>query len=98
MKEGMAAQAKLQNGKTGPKVAEVALGWSEGLKGFLGAQQELFEQLKEINDRWIIRWQSKARVASKLAANIGASRSLPETMMAWQQWTDRCVEMIAEDS
>ena len=92
------AQAMLETGKTDPKCGEVALGWNEGHKGLLSAQREIVEQLKQSSDWWITRWQSKASLISKLAANIGASRSLPETMMAWQQWTDHCVEMVAEDS
>ena len=91
------AQTQLQSGKADPNVAEVAAAWTEGFKGFLNSQGELVERLKQSSDWWIARWQSEAGLVSKLAANIGASRSFPETVMAWQQWTARCLETIAED-
>ena len=54
------AQAKLETGKTDLKFGEVAVGWNKGLKGFLGAQQEMVEQLKQSSDWWITRFVAKA--------------------------------------
>ena len=89
------AQAWSRGGEADPKIMQAT--WTEGFKGFLSAQGELVEKLKQSGDWWIARWQSEAGLASKLVANISASDSWPETAMAWQQWSARCVEMVAED-
>jgi hypothetical protein len=87
-------QAQLRDGKSGP---DIAARWTEGFKGLLSAQEELAAKVKQSGDWWVAHWQSQADLVSKLAANIGSSRSLPETAMAWQQWAARCFEMLAED-
>jgi hypothetical protein len=47
--------------------------------------------------QWFDRAQSEANLASEFAFKLTAARSLPEVMAAYQKWTSRRFEMMAED-
>ena len=60
-------------------------------------QTELFDKLQETNRQWLDRAHSEANCASEFASNMTAARCLPEVMAAYQEWTAREFEMIAQD-
>jgi hypothetical protein len=84
-------QGSKHDAKSPPEFAAI---WTEVLKKFL-AQIEIIEKLTKSNEWWIGRCLSEANLASKLAANIGQSRSIPEAIRAWQEWSGRRFEMVA---
>jgi len=61
-------------------------------------QAEFSKYLQEANKTWLARLQSEASLASQLASELAAARSIPETTTAWQHWTKRRIELFAEDS
>jgi len=61
-------------------------------------QAEFSKYLQEANKAWVARVQSEASLASQLASELAAARSIPETATAWQHWTKRRMELFAEDS
>jgi hypothetical protein len=61
-------------------------------------QTEFSKYLQEANKAWVARVQSEASLASQLASELAAARSIPETTTAWQHWTKRRIELFAEDS
>jgi hypothetical protein len=71
-------QGSKGDAKSPPEFAAI---WTEVLKKFL-AQIEIIEKLTKSNEWWIGRCLSEANLASKLAANVGQSRSIPEAITA----------------
>jgi hypothetical protein len=65
---------------------------------FVNTQTELLEKLQEMNGQWFNRAQSEANLASELASKLTAARSIPDAMTAYQEWTSRRFEMMAEDN
>jgi hypothetical protein len=61
-------------------------------------QTEFSKYLQEANKAWVARLQSEASLASQLASELAAARSIPETTTAWQHWTKRRIQLFAEDS
>lgn len=60
-------------------------------------QTELFRYLQETNEKFVRRMQSEAALASEFATKLAASRSFPETAAACQEWTNRHIELLAQD-
>jgi hypothetical protein len=60
-------------------------------------QTELFQYLQETNQKWFARMQSEAAMAFELATKLAAARSLPDTAAACQEWTNRHLELLAQD-
>lgn len=67
------------------------------VEDMLKAQTELFQYLQELNQRWLARMQLEAAMASEFATKLAASRSFPETAAACQEWTNRRIELLAQD-
>lgn len=67
------------------------------IEEFIDVQTELFEKLQETNRRWLDRAQSEVNCASEFASKMAAARSFPEAMAAYQEWTVREFEMVAQD-
>jgi|SRR6516165_672460 len=77
---------------------EVVTMGKQCIEEFFNVQTELLERLQETNQHWLERVQSEAALASKFAAKLTATHSVPEAMTTCQEWTGRQIEMIAEDS
>ena len=60
-------------------------------------QTELFQYLQEANQKWFARMQSEAVMASEFATKLAAARSFPETATVCQEWTNRRIELLAQD-
>jgi hypothetical protein len=78
-----------------PEMAEMG---KKRIETFVGAQRELLNQVQESHRQWFDRMQSEAKVASDCANKLMAARSIPEAMAACQEWTNRQLEMTAEDT
>lgn len=74
----------------------VAFG-KQRVEELVGAQTELFDQLRETSRQWLDRIQSEARLASEFASQLTAARSVPDTMIVCQGWANRRLEMMAAD-
>lgn len=80
-----------------PIPTEFAAMGKKRIDEFINIRKELFDRLRETNRQWFDRAQSEANLASEFASKLTAARSLPEAMAAYQEWTSRRFEMIAED-
>ncbi len=80
-----------------PMPTEFAEMGKKRVEEFVNAQTELVQKLQEMNRQWFDRAQSEANLASELASKLTAARSIPDAMAAYQQWTSRRFEMMAED-
>jgi hypothetical protein len=77
--------------------AEFAEMGKKRVEDFVNVQTEFVEKLQEMNRQWFDRAQSEAKLASELASKLTAARSIPDAMAAYQEWTSRRFEMMAED-
>ena len=64
---------------------------------FVNVQTELVQKLQEMNRQWFDRAQSEANLAPELASKLTAARAIPDAIAAYQEWTSRRFEMMAED-
>ena len=78
-----------------PEMAEMG---KKRVEDFVDAQKEMVNKLQETNRHWLDRMQSEAKITSDCANKVMAARSIPEAMMAWQEWANRQLEMTAEDA
>lgn len=69
----------------------------KGLRDAIRLPSEFSDYLQEATQVWLARLQSEASLASHLASELAAARSLPETTKAWQHWAKGRVELLAED-
>jgi hypothetical protein len=84
--------------KPGQPLAAFAETGKERAEQIFKLQAEFSKYLQEANKTWLARLQSEASLASQLASELAAARSIPETTTAWQHWTKRRIELFAEDS
>jgi hypothetical protein len=77
--------------------SEFAAIGKERLKQVAEMQSELFATLQELNRHWLDRMQSEATLASEIATKLTTARSIPESVMVYQEWTSRRLEIMAED-
>jgi hypothetical protein len=77
-----------------PEFAEMG---KKRVEEFVNTQTELLEKLQEMNRQWFDRAQSEADLASELTSKLTAARSIPDAIAAYQEWTSRRFEMMAED-
>jgi hypothetical protein len=76
---------------------ELAVLGKQWTEDFINAQTELFERLQDWNKQWFDRMQSEATLASEFASKLMSARSVPDAMSAYQQCSDRQLEMLTED-
>ena len=77
--------------------AEFAAMGKKRLEELTKAQTELLNKVEETNRKWFERMQSEANLASEFTSKLTAARSIPDAMLACQEWTSRRFEMIADD-
>jgi hypothetical protein len=78
--------------------ADVAAGAKKQYDAFANAQSEFFGKCQEASRYWLDRMSAEAKLASEFTANLSAAHSIPDAMTAWQEWTSRHLEMMAEDT
>jgi Phasin protein len=62
------------------------------------AQESLFEKFQDVNRRWLERWQAEAKLLSEFGTKLAAARSLPEATSAYQELTNKQLEMMNDDA
>jgi hypothetical protein len=77
---------------------EFATMGKKSIEELLNVQTELFKNLQETNRDWLEIVQSESALASKFATKLTATRSIPNAMTTCQEWSNRQIEMMAEDS
>ena len=60
-------------------------------------QKELLNAYEQASRMWLARVKSEADFWSELAAKLAATRSAPEAMEAYRQYTAQRMQMAAED-
>jgi hypothetical protein len=78
-----------------PEMAEMG---KKRIANFADAQRELLTQIQETNRQWFDRMQSEAKAASDFANKVMGARSVPDAMMAFQEWANWQMETTAEDT
>jgi Phasin protein len=78
-----------------PEFAEMG---KKRLEELVAIQSEQLKKLQEVNQHWLERMQSEATLASEFTAKLTAARSMPEVATAYQEWTQRHMEMAADDA
>ena len=76
---------------------EIAALGKKHIEELVNAQAEILEKVQETNQHWFDRLQSEANLASELASKLTTARSIPDAMTAYQEWSSRHIEMMAED-
>ena len=69
---------------------------AEGLESFATLQKHLFDNLGSTSSHRFDRARREPSLACTLASRLSAARSFPEAMTAYQDWTTRRFEMMAE--
>ncbi len=69
----------------------------EPLKEFFRAQADFIGAIGTMNEQWYDRMQSEGKLASEFALNLAATRSIPDAVTAWQEWTTRWLGLVAAD-
>jgi Phasin protein len=60
-------------------------------------QKDVLEAYEEANRAWLARLQSEIDLWSQTAAKLGATRSFPEALSAYQECVTKRIQMAAED-
>jgi hypothetical protein len=63
-----------------------------------GVQTEFVGQFREASSQWRDRLEVEAKLMSELASKLTAACSLPEVLAAYQEWGNRRVELMAQDT
>ena len=95
-------QAQCEQGLLSKQVtAELTAIGQQRFQDFLSAQAELLNQLRKLNEIWLDRLRSDAKLASEFTVKLTEARSIPEAMSASQEWATRRLQMrlqmMAED-
>lgn len=77
--------------------AEFAAMGKERIDAFTNAQAALLDKFQESNRQWIERMQQEANLASEFTAKVSMAHSIPDAMIAYQEWASRKFEMMAKD-
>jgi hypothetical protein len=64
----------------------------------MGLQKQLVTYLQDVSRNWFDHMQSEAVMASELSGRLAGARSMPDVVTAWQEWTNRRMELLAQDS
>jgi anaerobic ribonucleoside-triphosphate reductase len=78
--------------------AEFATAAMERFEEFAKAQTEQFNNFQETNRQWLDRVQAETNLASAFVSKLTAARSIPDAITAYQEWSSRRLEMMAEDT
>jgi hypothetical protein len=91
-------QAQGEQGLLSKQVtSELAAIGQQRFQDFVSAQAELLNQLRKLNEIWLDRLHSDAKLASEFTVKLTEARSIPEAMSASQEWATRRLQMMAED-
>jgi hypothetical protein len=64
----------------------------------LQAQSEFFDMLQEMNRDWMAHATAEVMLGLKLSEKLGAARSVPDAIAAYQEWLKEEMGARAEDA
>lgn len=64
----------------------------------LHMQKEMFDTLQDIGRDWLQRAASEVELACKLPNRLRGARSVPDALLAYQQWLSEWLSLCSEDS
>jgi Phasin protein len=70
----------------------------KNMDGFFAAQKELLSILEKTNRDWCESFRKETTITTDFFASIGASRTVPEAIAAYQEWMAHRVENFTEDT
>jgi hypothetical protein len=71
---------------------------AKGFEAATGMHKELLKLFEDANREWLARMDQEQKLVSELTAKLTASHSAPEAISAYQEWMDRRVKLMSEDS
>lgn len=77
--------------------AEFAAMGMKRIDAFTHAQTALLDKFQESNRQWVERMQQEANLTSEFTTKVSMAHSIPDAMLAYQEWASRKFEMMAED-
>lgn len=87
-----------KSASTNPFLQGMGLFHAPNLGQFSEIQSALIEKAQEAGRHWLNRAQSETAMAAELASKLTGSRSFPEVLSAYQEWTGQHVKMATEDA
>jgi hypothetical protein len=60
-------------------------------------QKQFVTYLQDVNRNCVEHMQSEAAIASEFGGRLASARSMPDVVAAWQEWTNRRMELLAQD-
>lgn len=94
----MSSNGRGTEGSASPFSADFAAISKKRLEDIAKAQETLFEKFQNVNRRWLDRWQAEAKLLSEFGTKLAAARSLPEATSAYQELTNKQLEMMNDDA
>jgi hypothetical protein len=98
--ERMTQQEERKGDRTeaGRRATEYMAEGGRRMEGVADAQSEFWDKLQNSNRKWLDRMQNEASMAADFANRLTSARSLTETASLFQNWTQKHMEMAAEDA
>ena len=78
--------------------ASLAEAGTKRVEDVMSLQKQLVTYLQDVNRNWFEHVQSEAVMASEFGGKLAGARSMPDLVAAWQEWTNRRMELLAQDS
>ncbi len=69
----------------------------KNIDSLLEAQREFVHALEDMNHGWFDRAKAEMELASEFAVKLTAVRTVPDATTTCQEWTNRQMELLAED-
>jgi len=68
-----------------------------GVDGFMGGQNELFQEMNTFSKHWIDSFQAQIETTAQLMSQLTSARTLPDVVTACQDSASKRGTMIADD-
>jgi hypothetical protein len=68
------------------------------MEAFVEAQSALASRIQDASSGWMKRLETEAALGADLATKLTNARTIPEAASAWQDWTNRRVALVGEDT
>jgi hypothetical protein len=77
--------------------ASLAESGMKRVEDMMSLQRQLVTYLQDVNRNCFEHMQSEAAMASEFGGRLAGARSMPDVVAAWQEWTNRHMELLARD-
>jgi hypothetical protein len=92
--------AQVDNSSVFPNMTlpEVSAVGKKSVEAFASMQKELFETVERCNREWVARLNEEAALTTDFVQKVTESRSIPEGMSAYWEWTTKQMELLTKQS